>query len=281
MFKDAFENFEAEVNPQIWVQVQQQIPTTAVTPQASVTFSGVKTLLIAGVTAIAAITAAVVYKSEPKLNTLVESKDNPVDNKVEKTVAPVQSIEKVLPELIKENETQKVQPAPAPASTTVLKLPETTNESSANNDNQASEPLNTVTNQTKIKESEPVVEVINQDDKHENNLSSIQNTEAEKTKETEEIKDFNWGRISNTFTPNADGKNDVFKIHLPDANYFKATILNINGKILHEWEGENGFWDGKDAGGYDLPKGMYVYYIIATDTNGNTHKTKGSISILK
>jgi gliding motility-associated-like protein len=70
--------------------------------------------------------------------------------------------------------------------------------------------------------------------------------------------------VPNTFTPNGDNKNDVFKISGGNVGcaITKMSIYNRWGKLLHEikdvevWE-----WDGR-IGSEIVPPGVYFYSII-------------------
>lgn len=71
--------------------------------------------------------------------------------------------------------------------------------------------------------------------------------------------------LPNTFTPNGDGKNDVFRPFLP-----YRYISSIDFKVVNRW-GETVFatqdpyigWDGKDQSS-DLPLAEGVYYYTCT-----------------
>ena len=92
--------------------------------------------------------------------------------------------------------------------------------------------------------------------------------------------------IYNSFSPNGDGKNEVF--YLEDINKYpenKVQIFNRWGVQI--WSGNNydninTVWDGKDQKGNLVVDGTYYYFINLKDGKTKTEKTyKGWIEITK
>ncbi len=85
----------------------------------------------------------------------------------------------------------------------------------------------------------------------------------------------------NVFTPNGDGKNDVFAIKTPIAMHLKyLRIFNSYGKLLFETQDSNKGWDGT-SGGKKLPVGTYYWIFEGYDTYAKQIvKKAGSISIV-
>ena len=96
--------------------------------------------------------------------------------------------------------------------------------------------------------------------------------------------------VANVFTPNGDGKNDVF---IPLQGYeaqIEYYITNFNIKIYNRW-GEKVFessdykaeWNGNNTHGKEMPDG--VYYWIATYqsrcSNDAPTTTKGFVNLLR
>jgi gliding motility-associated-like protein len=70
------------------------------------------------------------------------------------------------------------------------------------------------------------------------------------------------------FTPNNDGKNDLFRVTAAD-NYkrFKLLVCNRWGQVIFETSDINKGWDGKFKD-VQLASDVYVYYLeIATASN--------------
>lgn|GEM_PF-6096352 len=83
----------------------------------------------------------------------------------------------------------------------------------------------------------------------------------------------------NIFTPNQDGKNDIFRI---DGEFEKleVAILDQSGKLIHQWEGSYGFWDGTNPDGSYASTGIY-FYIITYKIEGKTETIKKGTLTLK
>ncbi len=78
-------------------------------------------------------------------------------------------------------------------------------------------------------------------------------------------------QLPNTFTPNGDGQNDIFK------PYPFCFIDNVNFKVFNRWgqlvfetSDPNINWDGKNLNGQDLAEGTYYYtcQVFARGVNG-------------
>lgn len=87
--------------------------------------------------------------------------------------------------------------------------------------------------------------------------------------------------IPNTFTPNGDGKNDIFK---PLANFevsqYEMTIFSRSGDRLFTTRNIENGWDGQRYGS-QLQDGIYVYHIKYTDPDGKPQVKKGQILLIK
>lgn len=87
--------------------------------------------------------------------------------------------------------------------------------------------------------------------------------------------------IPNSFTPNGDGLNDVFRI------YFNDRITEVNIEIFDRWgmklfssTDPNFEWDGKFKG-EKLPLGVYVYKLWYSDDDGHIDQSRfGHITLL-
>jgi gliding motility-associated-like protein len=86
--------------------------------------------------------------------------------------------------------------------------------------------------------------------------------------------------ITNTFTPNNDGVNDVWDV--PDLAYFPDCVVNIYnryGALVFQSKGYSKAWDGTYKG-RQLPVATY-YYIINLNSVYNTTRYSGSITIIR
>jgi len=87
--------------------------------------------------------------------------------------------------------------------------------------------------------------------------------------------------IPNAFTPNSDGRNDLFTITLSSA--FKNVQLQIFdrwGNVVCHAKGNTVSWDGNFKG-TQQPVGIYVYTLLLTGPNGVQKNLKGTLSLLR
>lgn len=91
--------------------------------------------------------------------------------------------------------------------------------------------------------------------------------------------------IPNVFTPNGDGKNDVFQVVVPGGNIKDIGILKFEiydrwgQKIFANGNTEKG-WDGTHKG-IPCPSDIYVYVIEVGFFNGDIKKYRGDISLVR
>jgi gliding motility-associated-like protein len=92
--------------------------------------------------------------------------------------------------------------------------------------------------------------------------------------------------VPNTFTPNHDGKNDVFYPHGTGVSKVKAfRIYNRWGELLFErtnitLNDKSNAWDGTYDGNEPRPD-VYVWYIEAECESGQQLSLKGDVTIIR
>lgn len=86
--------------------------------------------------------------------------------------------------------------------------------------------------------------------------------------------------IPNTFTPNNDGRNDVFYVYGTTIARMKLRVYNQWGQFLYESLNLQNGWDGTYKGQMQ-PNGVYVYYLDAEFNDGKTTTRKGTITLLR
>ena len=93
--------------------------------------------------------------------------------------------------------------------------------------------------------------------------------------------------LPNTFTPNGDGHNDLFKPYMP-YRFIKSVefvVVNRWGETVFETTDPALNWDGKDMkSGKDLAEGTYFFTCIAypnTIINTTPFKFKGNITLIR
>jgi gliding motility-associated-like protein len=86
--------------------------------------------------------------------------------------------------------------------------------------------------------------------------------------------------VPNTFSPNGNGKSDVFKVHCNVVNTMKLMIFNQWGEKIFESSSQQDGWDGTYKG-KQQPVGVYIYVLNMTLTNGAAINKKGTINLIR
>lgn len=88
--------------------------------------------------------------------------------------------------------------------------------------------------------------------------------------------------IPSAFSPNGDGKNDIFQ---PEGQYvksFEMYIYNEQGMQIYHTADINQGWNGTTTRGSKVcQEGTYVYIISVTDSQNKNHTYKGSVTLIK
>jgi len=84
----------------------------------------------------------------------------------------------------------------------------------------------------------------------------------------------------NAFTPNGDGRNDVWNVAGENIASLKYSIYDQWGELLFTSTSLQNSWDGTYKGTKE-PAGVYVYYLEAVMNDGQDIKKKGTINLLK
>jgi gliding motility-associated-like protein len=88
--------------------------------------------------------------------------------------------------------------------------------------------------------------------------------------------------VPNTFTPNGDGKNDVFFAYGEFVSDFHMMIFDRWGNLIFESSDMTEGWNGTANGGKDLVQiDTYVWVITYTEKyEGYKHKIVGHVNML-
>ncbi len=87
--------------------------------------------------------------------------------------------------------------------------------------------------------------------------------------------------IPNVITPNNDAKNDLFSIKTSGIKSLNCSIFDRWGLKMYEWDGINGYWDGKTKAGAAAVDGSYFYIINYTDFKDVSKTEKGFLSLFR
>jgi gliding motility-associated-like protein len=86
--------------------------------------------------------------------------------------------------------------------------------------------------------------------------------------------------IPNTFTPNQDGVNDIFKVYSARISEMQLMVYNRTGEKVFETFDINQGWDGTFRG-RGLNTGVYVYYCKVKYDTGRVEELFGDITLIR
>ena len=86
--------------------------------------------------------------------------------------------------------------------------------------------------------------------------------------------------VPNTFTPNADGNNDVLYVRGNEIEQLYFAVYNRWGEMVFETTDMKKGWDGIFKGMKADPA-VYAWYIKARCYNGNNLEKKGNVSLIR
>lgn len=87
--------------------------------------------------------------------------------------------------------------------------------------------------------------------------------------------------IPNSFTPNNDGKNDLFLVYGNEIKDMKLNIYNSWGALIFQSNDQTKGWNGK-VSGVEQPRGVYIYTLTATLRRTNEKITRrGSLLLIR
>jgi len=295
VFKQAFDGFESNVDPSVWSNVQHSISSGSggsSTPQVEPsTVSGIvgKSIalkIITGVIAVGTIGAGAYLAPdffEANENVVVENiaiENNVVSEKVDEA------------EVVKENTKEEA----TIVHETIIEESTVSVESNTE-EVQESIIIEEVSSQPEVKSSETEVKAVvseasvksdeaevneqkeNQQEKIEETASQI---EEEIIQEPTPIKkEAVVGVIPNVITPNGDGENDIIKITGEDLEAIEIFIMDVNGKMVFQFQSLDDVWNGKDKEGNDLLPGSYYMAGSVVDSYGNTKAIKTIVRLFK
>jgi len=95
------------------------------------------------------------------------------------------------------------------------------------------------------------------------------------------IDDCDGVEISDVFTPNGDGKNDIFYFPQKGVACFDCRIYNRWGRLLYRWNDPNAGWDGTiQQTGVPVQDGVYYYLLEYCDYREKRFSITGFLHVL-
>jgi len=86
--------------------------------------------------------------------------------------------------------------------------------------------------------------------------------------------------VNNVFTPNGDGKNDIWMPDFTNISSSHIIIFNRWGEKIQDWTTLTG-WDGTTSGGGLCPDGTYYYIVSAVGVDGVVYNTHGYLTLIR
>ena len=87
--------------------------------------------------------------------------------------------------------------------------------------------------------------------------------------------------VPNTFTPNGDGVNDVFRIiNLPPQRFVSLQVYNRWSQLVFNTRLATAFWKGT-YNGKPQPSGVFVYLLQYINCVGRLQQSKGTINLMR
>lgn len=86
--------------------------------------------------------------------------------------------------------------------------------------------------------------------------------------------------IPTTFTPNGDGKNDLFRVFGEGITLDDFKVFNKFGNVIFETDNINEAWDGTNDG-EPVMGGTYYYTMIINDFLGNKYEREGTVTVIR
>jgi gliding motility-associated-like protein len=88
--------------------------------------------------------------------------------------------------------------------------------------------------------------------------------------------------VPNAFTPNGDGKSDIFIVRGDGIKDFEFGVFNRWGEQIFYTKDMATGWDGnRPVTGENLPAGAYVYYVKGIKTDGEVVNMKGMVNLVR
>ena len=86
--------------------------------------------------------------------------------------------------------------------------------------------------------------------------------------------------VPNSFTPNNDGKNDVFKWEVTGSKHAEMRIFNRWGEEIFNAQDPTEYWDGSYTG-ETVRDGVYIWQVKIIDLNGDEQLYTGHVSVIR
>jgi gliding motility-associated-like protein len=316
LFKESFSDFEADVNPGIWKNIQTGLKGAGIGFLIQTVFNKIgSTTLVAAVSSVSAIIATVLvmnFTSKPK-------EDAEISNKVDKMVVkPDKASVKEIKTFLSDGKAKaEVKPETAEA---VTEQKEEKAEFSVKKDKKKIQSVIKTLSEQRIASisASPVAGTVplivnlansgtgkinkwsfgdgQKPDVGSNPVHVFENpgvytvmlnsTNADGRTSVDSIKievtgNSSIAMIPGSFSPNGDGIEDLFVFQSKNIVNMEVLIFDKKGKTVYTWKGIDGKWDGKNQQGKQAQEGIYYYIVTADGIDGKKYAQNGSIKLTR
>ena len=87
--------------------------------------------------------------------------------------------------------------------------------------------------------------------------------------------------VSNVFSPDGDGQNDVYMVQGVSLREFRAVIYNRNGRKIYEWSDPKEGWDGLAGSDKAASPGVYFYTITGVGWDDREYEFTGALTLYR
>ncbi|MDX1905581.1 MAG: PKD domain-containing protein [Bacteroidia bacterium] len=87
--------------------------------------------------------------------------------------------------------------------------------------------------------------------------------------------------LPSAFTPNGDGTNDEYRVGHYNVGTFQISIFNRWGDLVFSASNPDFTWNGQSLTGGQVPEGVYVVQISATDIDGNDLSDRQTLTVVR
>lgn len=313
LFKDSFENFEADVNPSVWKNIQTALKGASLGLLGKMLLNKMGSSAVISIVSSAAAVIATVFvmngtKTETQKTTPKETAipnviaEKPTVEEIKTFLTPETNVAKetVVPEVKKVDEPKNTNESP------IIKKDKKEIEALLSNDRIAyissscisgSVPfivsLSNIgtgkTNKWKANDGskvrteanpifpfdEPGIYVITLTSTSADGKTAVDSVRVEAFSNSSIVPN------QREFTPNGDGENDVFAFNSKNIVNMNATIYDKNGNVVYQYKGIDGKWDGTKKNGEKAKDGIYLYVISADGADGKKYKQEGKIKLTR
>src|SRR4051812_6297423 len=314
LFKESFDKFEADVNPSIWKNIQTGLKGAGIGVLIQTIFNKIgSTTLVAAVSSVSAVIATVLVMNFTSKPTAVPTATKPDKTVVNPDKASVKEIKKFLTDAKGGTESKLT-------TSEGIALEEVKNAESIKKDKKkiqsvikslAEQPIASIS-ATPVAGTVPlIVNVTNtgtgkinkwlfgdkkksdgrNDDVHVYETPGVYtilltSTNADGRISTDSVKIKVTGNssiesIPASFSPNGDGKDDLFVFKSQNITSMEVVIFDKKGRTIYKWKGIDVKWDGKNQQGKMAQEGIYYYFVSADGTDGKKYEQKGSIKLTR